>query len=72
MRVGGGSGPFAVLIAMGVRVREVPDLIEGFFWMPVQFLLLIDRNLSASDRECLAGRLLVKAIEARSPQREPH
>jgi len=57
----GGMEPFATLMLMGTRVREVVDLAEGSVWMPAKRLLLIDCSLSAIERERVVDRWMVTA-----------
>lgn len=48
---------FAVLMLLGVRVREVIDLAEQHIWLPDDRLLLIDAGLSHHQRSELASHL---------------
>jgi hypothetical protein len=51
-------GPFAVLEALGVRVREVDDLAEGAVYVESHRLLVVDRDLSLADLEDYVCELL--------------
>lgn len=52
---------FALLMVLGVRVREVRDLEEGHIWLPDDLLLFIDLSLHRADREVLASLLIAEA-----------
>lgn len=52
---------FAALMMLGVRVREVSDLIECAIWCSDSRLLLIDRDLSWCERELVADQMLSEA-----------
>lgn len=56
-----GMEGFALLMLLGIRVREVPDLAEGNVWLPEDRLLFIDSTLSCADRAELADELLASA-----------
>lgn len=49
---------FAVLMLMGVRVREVCNLDEESVWLPSLRLLLIDAAMSAEERGLTCCRIL--------------
>lgn len=55
---------FALLMVLGVRVREVWDLKEGHVWLPDARLLIIDRHLPRADRERLADLLLAQSAQS--------
>lgn len=57
----GDMEPFRVLMAMGARVREVPDLAERCLWLPKAAMLVIDRGLSSSERASVADQVLIEA-----------
>ncbi len=50
--------PFAILMMLGVRVREVRDLAEGAVWVPSIRLLVVDAFMSPADREATCRRIL--------------
>ncbi len=56
-----GMESFALLMLLGVRVREVCDLDEGNVWLPEDRLLFIDSAMSHPRREALAQALLAEA-----------
>lgn len=51
-----------VLRMAGVRVREVTDLAEGALWLAAHKLLLIDAELTPSQREGVTCRILGRAL----------
>lgn len=53
-----------LLEALGVRVREVPELREGHLWLPRRRLLLVDIALPRDDRSELTDWLLAEAAES--------
>lgn len=52
---------FALLMVLGVRVREVRDLAEESLWLPDDKILFIDSSLSVSRRHRLVELLLADA-----------
>ncbi|KHL19593.1 UNVERIFIED_CONTAM: hypothetical protein LK11_00850 [Mumia flava] len=50
--------PFAGLMLLGYRVREVRDLAEGSIFVPGPGLLLIDAALATDERVQVAARVL--------------
>lgn len=61
MMSGGGMEMFAALMMMGVRVREVWRLSEGSVWLPSRNLLLIDSELTKTERECVSRRFTLSS-----------
>ena len=53
---------YAELMMLGVRVREVRDLREGSIYVRRRHLLLVECNLSRSDREQVAAHFLPRAL----------
>lgn len=53
---------YAPLMMLGVRVREVRDLREGSIFYHHPQLLLVDSDLSRSDREWVTAHFLPKAL----------
>ncbi len=49
---------FAVLMLLGVRVREVRDLTEGSVFVEDANLLLVDDRLEQSERELICRAVL--------------
>lgn len=54
---------FAVLMLLGVRVREVSGLDEGHLWLPRRRLLLVDSALPRWERRDIVDWLIVEAAE---------
>lgn len=54
---------FAVLMLLGVRVREVSGLDEGHLWLPRRRLLLVDAALPRDDRIELTDWLITEATD---------
>ena len=46
---------------LGVRVREVRNLVEGAVWVPDHRLLLVDDGMPEPERVNLADHLLAEA-----------
>ncbi len=55
--------PFAALMLMGARVREVRDLAEGAVWVEESMLLLIDADLTSAAREEVSRQTLGMVAE---------
>ena len=53
---------YAELMMLGVRVREVHDLREGSIYVRRRHLLLVEWNLTRSDREIVAAHFLPQAL----------
>lgn len=53
-----GMDEYAELMMLGIRVRECRELREGSIYLPRRHLLLVDWNLSHSDREWVAAHCL--------------
>lgn len=49
---------FVVLAALGVRVREVADLAEGYLYVHTDKLLLVDAALPLALREVIERKLI--------------
>ncbi len=49
---------FAVLMLLGVRVREVHDLAEGSVFFAAQNLLFVDDRLDCAKREYICRHVL--------------
>lgn len=58
----GDMDEYAELLMLGVRVREVRRLREGSIYIPHRHLLVVDWNLSASDREQVVAHFLPRAL----------
>lgn len=50
--------PFAALMMLGIRVREVVDLAEDAVFCRSHELLLIDSRLSRAARDAVSDRIL--------------
>lgn len=54
---------FAILMLLGVRVRETPNLRERAIWLPEYDLLVVDADLSLAERRVICGHALSELTE---------